>query len=68
MRSPSWSQKLGADSPAFEQSTTHSRVWPVAGSRRVTFTLDRSEEISTSLDWSRTGRSQKGVCAVIMAP
>ncbi len=59
--SPSRSQKSGAALPPCEQSTTHSRCWPVAGSRRVTFTRARSEETSTSLDWRRTGRSQKGV-------
>ena len=62
--SPSRSQRSGAGL-ASEQSTTHSRSWPVAGSRRVTLTWRRSEEVSTSLDWSRTGLSQKGVWATI---
>src|ERR1035441_5524726 len=63
--SPSRSQKSG-DRLACEQSTTHSRACPLAASRRVTLARERSEEVSTSLDWRRTGLSQKGAWATIV--
>src|ERR1035437_6068637 len=63
--SPSRSQKSGAGL-ASEQSTPHSRACPLGESWRVTLTWRRSEEVSTNLDWRRTGLSQKGVWAKIV--
>src|SRR6266849_5182888 len=57
--SPSRSQKAGAGLESL-QSSTHSRALPDAGSRRVTFTRERSEEDNNRLEALSTGLIQKG--------
>jgi hypothetical protein len=57
--SPSRSQKFGGDLGS-EQSTVHSRIFPVAASRRLILTCNKSDDDSKVFDSSNTRQSMNG--------